>query len=87
MECNYMSFFKLLSDKPEDFENDEQSIFPDIQEEDFPDSYDIRPGTTNDCLELILDTGEQFCVPLEWLIAAARYHRFSSDTTHSGCMH
>lgn len=82
-----MSFFKILSDKAEDFEQEESSINCDIQEEDFPDSYDIQPSRLNDCIELILDTGEQFCIPLDWLICVARRNQFYSETDHNGFIH
>ena len=71
-----MSFFKLLSDKPEDFEQDDTSIFPDLGS---PDSYEIQSSESQDFLELILDTGEMFSVPLEWLICACRENQFSSE--------
>ena len=75
-----MSFFKLLSDKPEDFEQDEY-LEPS-------DSYEIHSSESQDFLELILDTGEMFSVPLEWLICACRENQFVSDANnHNGCMH
>jgi len=71
-----MSFFKLLSDRPEDFEKDDLS-FPDPNEYDEPvDSYDIQQSDFEDYLDLTLDTGEMFSVPLKWLICACRHHKF-----------
>jgi len=82
-----MSFFKLLSDKQEDFEPDDRSYCDEDEDPYCTDFYNIKAGELENFLEVTLDTGEQFFVPLEWLIAACRYHRFSSDTAHSGFMH
>lgn len=73
MECNYMSFFKLLSDKPEDFEQTEHEP---------ADSYDIETDDMQDFLQLTLDTGEVFSVPLEWLLCACRENKFSLEHGH-----
>jgi hypothetical protein len=75
-----MSFFKLLSDKKEDFESEEYY--------EPPDSYEIQSSEMQDFLELTLDTGEMFSVPLEWLICACRSNQFGLETnSHNGCMH
>ena len=69
-----MSYFKLLSEDPSDYIED-------------CDSYDIQQTENKDYLELTLDTGEQFCVPVEWLINAARQANFSSLRSYNGFIH
>lgn len=67
-----MSFFLLLSEDPADYEDDsflEECDSFQISHSDDMDNY----------LELTLDTGEMFSVPLDWLICACRKNNFSSD--------
>lgn len=88
MECNYMSFFKLLSDRPEDFDQEELSFAEPVDYDESVDSYEIQSSELQDFLELTLDTGEMFSVPLEWLICACRENQFGLETKdHSGFMH
>lgn len=81
-----MSYFKILSSDPKDYELDE-NVVDEPHSEETLDYFDIRPSELENYLDLTLDTGEQFCVPMEWLICACRYHNFSSDKNYSGFMH
>lgn len=68
-----MAFFKILSDDPADFQEDVIAICEHESEED-------------PCIELILDTGETYIIPVTWLIFEARRHGFAcmfdGVTTH-----
>ena len=74
-----MSFFRLLSDDPTDYEQDNPL--------DECDSFQIEQSHIEDHLELILDTGEQFSVPLDWLICACRENKFYDEEDQSGWLH
>ena len=78
-----MPFFKLLSENPEDYESDESPEPIPKNDPEFEDHMFASEGR----LELLLDTGELFCVPLDWLIAAARHYNFHRDIDHKGVMH
>ena len=71
-----MSFFKLLSDNPSDYESDDSA--PDDCQDD------TQMFSKEGHLEMLLDTGELFSVPLDWLISAARHYNFHRETDHSG---
>jgi hypothetical protein len=82
-----MSYFKLLSSDPADYEPDENAAEESYIQEDNVDYFDIRPSEFENYLDITLDTGEQFCVPMEWLICACRYHNFSADLCHNKFIH
>ena len=73
-----MAFFKLLSDQKEDHETEVAQI---NEKED-------ALGTitdSNSCMELVLDTGEHFVIPISWLIEKARdelLKKNSPDSVH-----
>jgi len=82
-----MPFFKILSDNPEDYElDDNQHYIPDSDSD--PDfEIETETYTGQEHLEILLDTGELFSVPLDWLIQASRYYSFQYDTDHKGDIH
>lgn len=55
-----MSFFKMLSDDPADYEHED--ILEGVN------SFDLAYSDTEDCIELVLDTGEQFTIPIAWMV-------------------
>ena len=65
-----MSFFKMLSDDPADYDH-EESLLEECT------SFDLGYSDTEDCIELILDTGEQFTVPIAWVVEQCR--KFGSE--------
>jgi hypothetical protein len=77
-------FFKLLSENPEDYDSEDN--LPEHTEIE-PD-FDMSECDNREYIELLLDTGELFSVPLDWLIQASRYYSFHKETDHSkGVMH
>lgn len=76
-----MSFFKILSDNPADFESET----PDLNDPNLQSFY-MQKSSEENCIELILDTGEEFCIPLDWLIRAARVNDFGI-LVQSGWLH
>lgn len=62
-----MSFFKMLSDDPADYEHED--VLDDV------DSFDLAYSDTEDCIELILDTGEQFTVPIAWIVEQCKAYK------------
>jgi len=75
-----MSYFKILSDDPADFpvnESEGSSSFSSSSSSsssslDDVQSFDLAYSEIEDCIELILDTGEQFTVPLIFIIEQCR---------------
>lgn len=76
-----MSFFKLLSDKQEDYEVED--IPHNIDDHD---SIGIYTNSDN-IIEISLDTGEHFIVPMSWLIDTIRSEIGKSFTCQSGTLH
>lgn len=54
-----MAFFKILSDDPNDFPIDDHD-------------FHINPAEEENCLELILDTGETYIIPVGLLISIVK---------------
>ena len=57
-----MAFFKILSDNPADFQDENMECFEEEREVDL--------------IELVLDTGEILTIPVSWLISEARKNGF-----------
>lgn len=76
-----MSYFKILSDNPDDYESEA----PDLDDPNLQSFY-MQKSPIDNCIELALDTGEVFCIPLEWLIKAARVNNFDL-LIQSGWLH
>jgi len=76
-----MSFFKLLSDKQEDYEVED--VPHDIDDEN---SIGVYTNQYN-MLEIALDTGESFIVPMTWLIDTIRSEIGKSFTCQAGTLH
>lgn len=62
-----MSFFKMLSDDPADYEHED--VLDDI------DSFDLAYSDIADHIDFILDTGEQFTVPISWIVHQCRAYK------------
>ncbi len=76
-----MSFFKILSDNPDDYESEA----PDLDDPNLQSFY-MQNSQMDNCIELVIDTGEVFCIPLDWLIRAARINNFDV-LIQSGWLH
>lgn len=80
-----MPFFKILSDNPEDY--DPEDYPPHIPDSEPEPDFEVETCTSQEHLEILLDTGELFSVPMDWLIQASRYYSFHSENDHKGAIH
>lgn len=79
-----MSFFKYLSDEPEDYKEEDLPT----QNLDEQESFSMRQSEKPDFIELVLDTGEQYHIPITWLIQQAREHKLQApDWPQDGRLH
>jgi hypothetical protein len=78
-----MSYFKYLSDDPDDYEdkNDLPAV-PDLSDPSI-DSFHMQNAKIDDYIELNLDTGEKFIIPINWLINISRYLKFGPNQASS----
>lgn len=68
-----MSFFKILSENPDDYESSDDLH---VQPEQDIDSIYVQQSEIENHIDIILESGEHFCIPIKWLIESARQNKF-----------
>ncbi len=70
-----MAFFKILSENPEDYESSDEPS--EIADHDIESIY-VQQSEIENHVDIVLESGEHFCIPIKWLIESARQNKFQS---------